>query len=201
MTATYTGAIERLKHLPDVFTVNTLSRLMDCPKPTVLAYLSRWKAKGWVEQAGPRSGVYFNLSKNPLAASQHRTSALLMVYPSAMLMGESVLHAAGWITQIPQALHVAVEKRPSYVQMQGVALHPKPLDWFKTVATLKPTQAKFASYGLRALTPAWALADLLANPQAWYPDADDVDVPTGSQAELAEACARLGCAMEVARYS
>ncbi len=200
MTATYTSAIERLKNLPDVFTVNTLSRLMDCPKPTVLAYLSRWKTKGWVAQAGPRSGVYFNVAKNPLAASQHRVDALLMLYPSAMLMGESVLHAAGWITQIPQALHVAVEKRPSYVQVQGVALHPKPLRWFKTVAILKPTQAKFASYGLRTLTPAWALADLLANPLAWHPDADDIDLPEGSKAELATACAHLGCASGVAQY-
>lgn len=73
-----------------------------------------------------------------------------------MLMGESVLHAAGWITQIPQALHVVAEKRPSYLQMQDVALHHKPLGWFKTVAILQPTQAKFASYGLRTLTPAWA---------------------------------------------
>jgi hypothetical protein len=200
MTATYISAIERLKNLPDVFTVNTLSRLMGCPKPTVLAYLSRWKTRGWVEQAGPRSGVYFNLAKNPLAASQHRVDALLMLYPSAMLMGESVLHAAGWITQIPQALHVAIEKRPSYVQMQGVALHPKPLAWFKTVPILKPTQAKFASYGLRTLSPAWALADLLANPLAWHPDADDVDVPEGCRAELEKACAQLGCASDVAQY-
>lgn len=200
MTAAYISAIERLKHLPEVFTINTLSRLMDCPKPTVLAYLSRWRSKGWVEPAGPRSGVYFNLFKNPLAASEYRVDALRMLYPSAMLMGESVLHAAGWITQIPQVLHVAVEKRPSYMQLQGVELHPKPLSWFKTVPILQPTQAKFSSYGLRTLTPAWALADLLATPFAWHPDADDVEVPEDSQAELARAFAQLNVTLDVAHF-
>lgn len=191
MTAPYVGALERLKNLPEVFNVNTLSRLMGMPKPTVLATLTRWKAKAWVEQAGPRSGIYFNLLANPQAADEHRIGALLMAYPSAMLMGESVLHAAGWITQIPQQLHVAVEKRRSYVQLTGIALHPKPLDWFKTVDVLQPREAKFSTYGLRTLPPAWALADLLADPLAWHPDADDVDVPDNSQAQVAQALARL----------
>jgi hypothetical protein len=191
MTAPYVSGLERLKNLPEVFNVNTLSRLMGMPKPTVLAYLTRWKARAWVEQAGPRSAIYFNLLANPLAADEHRIGALLMAYPSALLMGESVLHAAGWITQIPQQLHVAVEKRRSYVQLGGIALHPKPLDWFKTVAVLQPKEAKFSTYGLRSLPPAWALADLLADPLAWHPDADDVDVPDGYQAQVALASARL----------
>jgi hypothetical protein len=126
-----------------------------------------------------------------LAANEHRIDALLMAYPSALLTGESVLHAAGWITQIPQQIHVAVEKRRSYVQMAGVALHPKPLNWFRTVPILLPTQAKFSSYGLRTLPPAWALADLLADPLAWHPDADDVDIPDASRAELEQARAQV----------
>jgi hypothetical protein len=191
MTAPYIGALERLKNLPEVFNVNTLSRLMGMPKPTVLAYLTRWKAKAWVEQAGPRSGIYFNLLANPLAASEHRVGALLMAYPSALLMGESVLHAAGWITQIPQQVHVAVEKRRSYVQLTGIALHPRPLDWFKTVAVLQPREAKFNTYGLRSLPPAWALADLRADPLAWHPDADDVDVPDDCQAQVEQASLQL----------
>lgn len=191
MTAPYIGALERLRNLPEVFNVNTSSRLMGMPKPTVLAYLTRWKAKAWVEQAGPRSGIYFNLLANPLAADQHRISALLMAYPSALLTGESVLHAAGWITQIPQQIHVAVEKRRSYVQLSGIVLHPKPIGWFKTVAVLQPLQAKFNTYGLRSLPPAWALADLLADPLAWHPDADDLDLPEGSPAELQQARAQL----------
>lgn len=191
MTATYVGALDRLKNLPEVFNINTLSRLMGMPKPAALATLTRWKAKAWVEQAGPRSGIYFNLLANPQAADEHRIGALLMAYPSAMLMGESVLHAAGWITQIPQQLHIAVEKRRSYVQLTGIALHPKPLDWFKTVAILQPRDAKFNTYGLRSLPPAWALADLLADPLAWHPDADDVDVPDDCQAQVAQALAQL----------
>ena len=85
------------------------------------------------------------------------------------------------------------------MQLQGVALHPKPLAWFKTVAILKPTQAKFTSYGLRTLTPAWALADLQANPLAWHPDVDDVEISPATQAELTSALPQLGGALDLAR--
>ena len=191
MSAPYVGAVERLKNLPEIFNINTLCRLMGMPKPTVLTTLTRWKAKSWVQQAGPRSGIYFNLLANPQAADEHRMGALLMVYPSALLMGESVLHAAGWITQIPQQLHVAVEKRRSYVHLSGIALHPKPLDWYQTVAIVQPEVAKFNTYGLRSLLPEWALADLLADPLAWHPDPDDLDMPSSSHAPLQQARARL----------
>ncbi len=103
----------------------------------------------------------------------------------------TVLHNAGWITQIPQALHIAVEQRRSYVQITGCQLHPKPLAWFKAVTLLQPSQAAFTTHGLRTLPPAWALADLQADPHAWHPDPDDLDIPQGSAEPLQTARAVL----------
>jgi hypothetical protein len=183
----YVSGLVRLRALPECFHVNALSRTLDVVKPTALLYLHRWKARGWVAQAGPRSGIYFNLTLNPAAASEHRMRALLMQYPSATLVGESVLHAAAWTTQVPQDIHIAVEARRSYAQHYGIQIHPRPLAWFKRVKLLSPEQATFSTYGIRSLDPAWALADLYADSLAWHPDPDDLDLPYGSKRELARA--------------
>ena len=129
----YTSGYDRLARLPSVFSLATASRMLDMSRQQTLAYLGRWRARQWLEPAGPRAGIYFNLIANAQAADVHRTDALLMLYPSAVLIGESVLHAAGWTTQIPSTLQVAVEKtsaRRSYKQLDGFTLHPRPLSWF-----------------------------------------------------------------------
>ena len=105
-----------------------------------------------------------------------------MAYPNALMVGESVLHAAGWITQIPSTLQVAVEKtslRRSYKQHDGFTLLPRPLAWFARAHphVLSPQKAKFNTYGLHTVPPDFALADLYATPGAWHPDADDLDIP------------------------
>jgi hypothetical protein len=184
---TYVSGAERLRRLPEVFSVNTLGLLMNIPKPTALVYLSRWRAKAWVEPAGPRCGVYFNLVRNPQSTREHRALALLMEYPGATLMGASVLHAFGWTTQIPTRMHVAVERRRIYVQFTGFDLHPKSLEWFRTVAYAKAKGAYIPIYGLRAITPAWALADLFETPNAWHPESDDLDVPQRYETSIVKA--------------
>jgi len=64
---------------------------------------------------------------NPVPAG---VAALEFEYPSAILIGESVLHAAGWITQIPAQLSVAVLRRRSYADLfaDAAAWHPDPDD-------------------------------------------------------------------------
>jgi hypothetical protein len=189
---TYVNGLSRLKLLPEVFSVNTMSRALGFSKPAALNYLARWKARSWVVPAGPRAGMYFNLVVNPTAANDCITTALKMIYPSATLTGESVLHAAGWISQIPQLLHVAVERRRSYVQLNGFELHPRDNDWFIAVKLQSAAKAKFATHGLRTLTPSWALADLYAHPHEWQPDDDDLDIPADYQREVDKATAKIG---------
>lgn len=182
----YTSGYDRLARLPGVFSLATASRMLDMPRQQTLAYLARWRARKWVEPAGPRAGIYFNRIANTQAADVHRTDALLMLYPSAVLIGESVLHAAGWTTQIPSTLQVAVEKtsaRRSYKQLDGFTLHPRPLSWFAHAhaQVRSPQKAGFNTYGLPTLSPKFALADLYATPGAWHPDADDLDIPINDQ--------------------
>jgi hypothetical protein len=191
--SSYRSGRDRLLELPDVFSVAVLSRVMNIAKPAALVYLSRWSQRRWVAPAGPRTGIYFNLVRLPKAESELRTEALRMRYPSATLCGASVLHAAGWTTQIPANMHVAIEARRTYAQFTEFELHPRPLEWFRVAqadhALLAATAASFSSYGLRTLSPAWALADLMETKGAWHPDPDDLDI--SARDERAVESARL----------
>lgn len=113
-------------------------------------------------------------------------------YPSATLCGESVLHAAGWITQIPAQLSVAVLSRPSYVSLHGFDIRGRPLSWFRKIHSLMDPSETKRIYGLRALTPALALADMYADPKAWHPNPDDLDIPTEDRQSVLSAFELLG---------
>ncbi|RWL23443.1 MAG: hypothetical protein EOR63_32150 [Mesorhizobium sp.] len=188
------SSIERLRELPEVFTLSAVASLGAMPKKTATVYLARWTAAGLVEASGPRSGVYFNLIKRPEVTGEMRLKALLSTYPSAVLIGESVLHNAGWTTQIPRKVSVAVIARRSYAQLNGFEVSGRPLSWFQKVhgALLKPEEAEFPTYGLRSLPPALALADLYGTKGAWHPDPDDLDMDDEQMEEAIEGGRTLG---------
>ena len=199
----YMSAYQRLLRMPPVFSINTLVRATGLPRASAKVLLARWVAKKMVESAGPRSGVYFNRVVDRDGAVAHAALALLMKYPSATLCGASVLHNAGWTTQIPSTLHVAVEARASYAKLVGVTLHPCRRSWFQfmqqqgafAVSGDAAAADAMATYGLRALAPAWALADLYADKSAssWKPDASDLDLPPAALPELRRACLAMRC--------
>ena len=169
-------AISRLRMLPEAFTFAGFCRLTGFTPNAAAVCLRRWKTRQLIEAAGDRAGIYFNKLKCPAVDSSHRIEALLYEYPTAILRGESVLHAAGWITQIPARLTVAVMSRPSYVSFYGFDIHARPLSWFKKVHHAVTAADNVKIYGLRALPPPLALADLYADPNAWHPDMDDLDI-------------------------
>lgn len=191
-----TGALERLRDLPAVFTLAGLCRFTGLSRQAAAVYLSRWKARGLVEPAGERAGIYFNKLKRSEIESPDRIGALLFEYPTAILCGESVLHAAGWITQIPARLSVAVLARPSYVSLHGFEIHGRSRSWFRKIHAAVTGNEKI--YGLRALSPALALADLYADPRAWHPDADDLDIPEKETAAVLAAGELLRVKLPVA---
>jgi hypothetical protein len=117
-------------------------------------------------------------------------------YPSVVLMGESVLHEAGWITQIPAQLSVAVLSRRSYVSFHGFEIHGRPLSWFKKVHSFIDPEAQKRVYNLRALPPAIALADLYADAAGWHPDPDDLDILREAYDAVAFAFALLGVSQD-----
>lgn len=207
--ASRVNAYDRLMGLPAVFALSAFVRMTGLNRLSAKVMLSRWIDRGLIEPAGPRAGVYFNRLRDPEGKQASVVQALLMKYPSATLTGASVLHAHGWTTQIPRSLHVAVESRRSYTQIEGITLHPRPRRWFRQMhlagalmpahgsqashadhgdgaEAAGPSQPQATTYGLRSLRPAWALADSFASwaDRSWRPDEDDLDLPAEDAAEI-----------------
>jgi hypothetical protein len=166
------SAIEALRQLPPVFTSRDAMRVFDV-KPTYIKLLMhRWKERELVRPAGPRLGVFYNLIVAP-DWQAHQSEAIRIAHPSAVVLGASVLHQHGWITQIPRQVQIAVLEAPTVAQMDGVELHRRPLAWYRDMAPWgEPV------LGLPALTPQKALSDCMAHRDTmWCPDPDDLDLP------------------------
>lgn len=174
------SSVQKLLGLPECFTDKTFSRFTGLSGESSQVALSRMKSAGLVRSAGNRSGVYYNLIKDREADTKYLIHALLFVYPSAVLSGESVLHNAGWITQIPSAITVCVVERPSYQKIDGVLIEGRPPVWFKTnhSSLLSTEAAGFATYGLKSLPPEKAVVQMFEKPSGL--DVDDFDIPEES---------------------
>jgi hypothetical protein len=194
-----TSALTRLRELPEAFTFAGFCKLSRFSNNAASVCLRRWKEKGLIEPAGERAKIYFNKLRSPEVDSSLRVAALLFEYPSAILCGESVLHAAGWITQIPAQLSVAVLSRPSYVSLRGFDIRGRPLSWFRKIHPLLEPSTEERVYGLRALPPALALADLYADPDGWHPDPDDLDIPDQDHDSVLSAFELLGLDQNLAQ--
>lgn len=195
-----TSALDRLRELPEAFTFSGFCKLNGFSNAVAAVCLRRWKEKGLIEAAGDRARIYFNKLLSPEVDSTLRVAALLFEYPSAVLCGESVLHAAGWITQIPAKLSVAVLSRPSYVSMHGFEIRGRSLSWFRKIHPLIDRAERTRVFGLRALPPEVALADLYADPKGWHPDPDDLDIPQDRHHAVLSACELLGLELETAQH-
>jgi hypothetical protein len=182
--------------LPEAFTFAGFCKLTRFSNEAAAVCLRRWKEKDLIEPAGERAKIYFNKLRSPQVDGALRVAALLFEYPSAILCGESVLHAAGWITQVPAQLSVAVLSRRSYVSLHGFEIRRRPLSWFRKIHPLVDPAVDKRIYGLRALPPALALADLYADPKAWHPDPDDLDIPDEHREPVLAAFELLGVGQE-----
>jgi len=194
-----TSALSRLRELPEAFTFAGFCKLSRFSNNAASVCLRRWKEKGLIEPAGERAKIYFNKLRSPQVDSAMRVAALLFEYPSAILCGESVLHAAGWITQIPAQLSVVVLARPSYVSLHGFDIRGRPLSWFRKIHPLVEPSAEKRVYGLRALPPALALADLYTDLDGWHPDPDDLDIPDQERRRVLSAFELLGSDQRLAQ--
>ncbi len=188
----YRRSYDVLRELPPVFSLREMELLTGQAYPVCRLALHRWRRRGWIKDLGPRTGVYFNLLKDPKAWGNYLPDALRKLFPGAVVIGPSVLHDHGWTTQIPQLLHVAVPARRSLPQLHGVHLVGRPRRWYRQVAPyLQP-----GSSGLPELPPAMALADCLRYRDSWVPDADDLELGEMSAQELATAARWLGTSPE-----
>jgi len=179
----------RLLGLPDAFSQDTFTNLLGIEKGIAKVYLSRWTAAGHLQSSGPRTAFYFNVLKNRSAPSEFMAEAIRHVYPTALVRGVTVLHAAGVTTQVPHQVDVAVLAPANRARTNGFNEVPKPRSWYVAVHQMK---AKEGMFGLPALQPEMALADLYATKGDWHPDIDDLEVDELDWKRFKKACDVLG---------
>lgn len=179
-STTYTSAIRRLQALPEIFTGSDLTMLCGWSSPIASTYLANWRRVGLVKSLGGRADVHMNLVRNPHVNPE---VALRRVFPLAVRVGVDLLREAGWTTQIPNLPEVAVPQPGPIYAVEGFALTGRSGKWFTRVApSVTPVDV-----GLRRLTPAWALADMVARAldgrvrQAWLLAPDDLDLSAARQ--------------------
>jgi hypothetical protein len=196
---THVSMIDRLMDLPVVFNLSHVARILklniehsrDVNK--IHVYLDRWKKKGLIQSAGPRSGIYYNLLMQRDAADECRGEALLMLYPSAVMCGNSVLHADGWTTQIPDKLEVAVLKRPSYASLYHFDIQSRSRDWYVQFNDHIVKQARWSLGGIPSMTPVAAFVDMIERSVTLADD--DLDIPEEALPVIAGICHKNGIAL------
>jgi hypothetical protein len=171
-------AAELLLKLPEVFTGNDFLRESGQTMSTARITIMRLKQRKWIESAGPRVNVYFNLLKDPKASMNRRLEAVKRIYPSAVVIGPACLHAHGWTTQIPQVTDVAVLTRRSLKQFDGIHLVERSRKWYTYLLAEKQLmRAQQSPFPIESVTPLFALKDAKVHRDVWIPDPDDLEVP------------------------
>lgn len=186
---TRVSAVQRLLSLPDAFSLNLCASLLGIEKGVAKVYLSRWAAAGYVKASGPRTGFYFNVLKNRSSTSEFLPQAILHVHPTALVRGATVIHASGMTTQVSHQIDVAVLAPANRAHTDGFAEWPKSKRWYVAMQDMK---LKDGLFGLPALQPEAALADMFATPNDWHPDIDDLEVDELDWAKFKVVCDRLG---------
>jgi len=138
------SAIDRLRNLPEVLTLSRFASVSGVNREHATVLLARWTEAGLARAAGPRSGVYYNRFKRQEITAEMKGTACYILYPSAVLTGESALHNAGWTTQIPANISVAVLSRRTYAKFDGFEITGRPRAWFAKAhpSIISPSKAK-----------------------------------------------------------
>lgn len=180
---------DRLEFLPAIFDLKLFSLTTGLGENSAKVMLSRWAKRGYVQGAGPKTGIYFKKRHQQMSDDELALAAALHFYPESILCGASVLHRNGWTTQIPQSLHLAIEKRPSVVKIDDVQFFMRDHDWFvhmhkqgafeplPKLPAISIAEQPYPYAKLRILKPQWALWDMRQSKDGWLPDDDDLDLP------------------------
>jgi hypothetical protein len=176
---TRVSAFERLRDLPTLFRGGDLTRRFAWTSKTASQYLYLWKRRGLVQGLGGHSDVYANL-----LAGRHPDweAAAVIAMPSAVLIGIEALRRAGWTRQVTHPPALAVKAGCPVFKTDRFHIAMRDARWFERVA---PGIEGESRDGLRALRPAWALADLLRE-TGWEGtelSPDDIEWPEVSRAE------------------
>lgn len=171
----YVSAVDRLSRLPEVFTGSELTIFYSWKSSIASTYLAAWRAAGLVKSLGGRSDVHMNLLKN---RNINPEKALCKIYPAVVKVGVDILREAGWTTQIPSVIEMAIAPLSSIYDVDGFDVQHRSEKWFSLV---RPGIDRGGD-GADRLKPAWALADMVARAKdkrvknAWLLDPEDIDL-------------------------
>lgn len=196
---------EQLDKLPEVFTLSETRRVLGYSTTTAHVTLSRWMKMGLVDALANRSGVYFNLEKNPAAREKHMQLAISKKYPVLRIVGPHVLANYGWTTQIQRYLNLVVNIAPvksstssanGYLSVPEVDFSYRTKKWWMAALADREARDRNNTFiqGFESVSPGFALVDMWQRQeQGWFPDADDLYLDeAGTPEAIMHACQLLG---------
>lgn len=202
------SAFDRLRTLDAVFSVADVQVQLELDEKSASVYLNRWRAKGYVSRFG--DGVYFNLLADTSATLRIPEAFDKLLRRPVLRVGPSILHEAGWTSQIHQRRDYAAavfKGRLTLPRVEGdIGLTPRYLAWFEAMrATAEPV----GPGEIPSVSPAMALADALLSRREFVarnrpvhavpPDELDMDAFTRDRFDdVADALKALGATDDVA---
>jgi len=175
-------AFDRLCELPPLFSSGDVARLFGWTGTHADVRIKQWRDQALIQSFG-RSGLHFNCVVDPGAPVRYGDEALRRLMPSAIVGHLTVLHDAGWTTQVPRDRHVYVASRRSYPKLPGYQLHGRPRRWLDRARSHFDEEP--GGRGLRRVTPAFALADVIARGELAGLDPDDFEADVAGEQALA----------------
>jgi T5orf172 domain len=182
--------VTRLQALPEVFNIDTMVQTFGCSRKDASIYCGRWKNLGLVEPLVEwKSGVYFNLLKNPSSPGVCLFDAIAMICEGPLiLIGATALNHAGWTTQSPQRPEIAVRIERGHASLPNIdhaLLCPRYPRRFSLLLDHASEDVGLGNSDVRTLQPAMAIADSLVaeklalgdkHRRAWSSFAGDLDL-------------------------
>lgn len=179
------NSTEILTKLPEVFDLRDLQIATGVDRKHASQMCWRWSKKSFVSAFS--EGVYFNLIADRKAPSKFVGTAINKVSSSyKLVIGVNSLNAAGWTTQMPRIIELAVpvdRNHRTFKQMEGVVIAPRSLDWFRKVL---PVSKDRGAADQLMIPAAYALVDSFmdglaatkttAGASIWHPDPDDISI-------------------------
>jgi hypothetical protein len=181
----YRSAKEILDSLPQMFSNKDAMMITGIDANQIRVYLSRWANNDLIIPLGGKTGIYF---KDPEAKSNYFHVALQKIYPGLVVIGANVLHDTGLTTQIPHILNIAIPTRRKHTKIDAVAVYMRGKKWYRLIAAEHYIKHE---NDLPALTPEFALADMLKFRDGWVPDPDDIEFEDMDRGVFEKACDQL----------
>lgn len=167
--------LERLLTLGPVFTLYEL-REQGLKDGNAYAWLLRTVNAGHIMSAGARSGVYYNLVRDPEVVGKRRLEAVARLHSTAVVVGAAVLHAYGWVDRAPAEIDVAILKQPTTRAIDGVRIVMREQAWHRDHGSELLRDDAF--FPIPSLRPEHALADVLSAKDLTLPvDPADITDP------------------------